>query len=121
MRPGDKLANFTITVDRSLSDSSESWQDHSEQCLYHDGAVPDGATVHLNCSEPVVGRYLTVMVNTTDALHFCEIEVLGIPFSEGLLNSCCLTPRITAKVTFKRKTFYHSTCKNSFSLPLLRL
>ncbi|XP_076461951.1 fucolectin-like [Babylonia areolata] len=79
---GNRLRDFDILVDRDMFNSSSGRQDSSTLCLHHSGPVAQGATVTLNCNQPVTGRYVTVIKGAdTDALHFCEIEVLAAPAS----------------------------------------
>ena len=77
---GERLANFTVSVAKSLSNASESWQDSSVQCLYHEGAVGNGVTQKFSCSQPVIGRYVTVMTNHGQPLQICELEVEAKPY-----------------------------------------
>ena len=84
MSLGDRLADFDINVARSLSNSSASWQNSSELCVYHEGAVAQGATEALVCSQPIVGRYVTVVLPTDQhALTLCEVQVLATPKNLG--------------------------------------
>ena len=65
---------------QSLSDASQGWQDSSRLCLHHPGQIGLGSTDSLDCSQPVSGRYVTLVLPTSDyPLNFCEMEVLGVP------------------------------------------
>ncbi|XP_076461845.1 fucolectin-like [Babylonia areolata] len=83
---GSRLRDFNILVDRYLLNSSSSRQDSSILCLHHSGPVAQGATVTLNCDQPVTGRYVT-LAKTPEVLHFCEMEVLAVPAEMAVRSS----------------------------------
>ena len=49
------------------------------QCAYQSAALTGGETKTFTCSQPIVGRYVTVHFPTTKtaALTVCEVEVYG--------------------------------------------
>ena len=81
--PADRLQNFTIEVDNSPSDPKKGLQETSARCFHHTGPVGFGATIRLNCSQPIHGRYVTVLLFYDNALTLCEVEVLAIPAMGG--------------------------------------
>ena len=92
MSLGYRLADFDVNVAQSLSNSSRGWQDSSKLCLHRTGQIAQGATESLDCSQPVAGRYVTLVLSTNlHALNFCEMEVLAVPTVPGKssASSCC--------------------------------
>ncbi|XP_070210604.1 fucolectin-like [Littorina saxatilis] len=89
---GFRLANFDILVSSHLTDPSQSWPDTSALCLHRGPQIADGATERLDCSQPIAGRYVTLLISpASEPLHFCELEVLGVPALFGELPSCLQT------------------------------
>nr|AJA37868.1 fucolectin-related protein [Littorina littorea] len=89
---GFRLANFDILVSSHLTDPSQYWPDTSALCLHRGPQIADGATERLDCSQPTAGRYVTLLISqASEPLHFCELEVLGVPARLGELPSCLQT------------------------------
>ncbi|XP_070210577.1 fucolectin-like [Littorina saxatilis] len=89
---GFRLANFDILVSSHLTDPSLSWPDTSALCLHRGPQIADGATERLDCSQPIAGRYVTLLISpASEPLNFCELEVLGVPALLGELPSCLQT------------------------------
>ena len=67
-----------------LSDPSKGQQDAGQVCIYQKKQVKQGATVTLQCTKPLIGRYVTLIQHRADEpLNFCEMEVMGIPVESG--------------------------------------
>ena len=50
-----------------------------EECAYQSAALAAGETKTFNCSEPIVGRYVSVHYPTskTAGIQICEVAVYG--------------------------------------------
>ena len=55
-----------------------------ELCAYYQGALPTGKNVQVNCTKPLFGQYVTVLLPTQKSgdvegapLSLCEVEVRG--------------------------------------------
>ena len=89
INPDDQLSNFTVAVgnrfERRYFD-----RDGFTVCAYVEGALNQAETRTVKCDKPVVGRYVTVYLNTENALTICELEVhgtdIGNNFSLGILG-----------------------------------
>ncbi|XP_076436503.1 uncharacterized protein LOC143276009 [Babylonia areolata] len=85
---GYRLSDFDIYVVRTLTDPTETQHDPKDLCLHRDEHIEDGATTRLECGHPIVGQYVSLVLRTDSwPLHFCEIEVLGRPASDGITTT----------------------------------
>ena len=72
----NRLANIHIGVtnvvprDQEVMEPSEL---NLNECGFYEGAVPDNATVRIDCPSRVTGRYLVVLLQDTNFLVLCEV------------------------------------------------
>jgi len=72
------LNGFEVQV--SNSNKTDSFLP-TELCYsYNASSVPAGALLNLTCTQPVVGRYVTIKRNggsCTSAISLCEVQIIG--------------------------------------------
>ena len=71
----ERLTNFEIKVGREDTDSGI----RNPRCApKFNQQVGPGKSVEISCDEPMLGRFVTIIINgTTGILNFCEVEVYG--------------------------------------------
>ena len=73
---GERLSNFHVGVtdvvprDQQHMTSSEF---NLRRCGFYEGAVPNNATVRIECPPRVTGRYLVVQLQGSNVLSLCEV------------------------------------------------
>ncbi len=77
---GDRLHDFIV----SLSNKSYPYTTfplaglNYVTCAQYNGAVPQGATITLTCTQPAIGQYVAVYIPSIQAIRsLCEVEVYG--------------------------------------------
>ncbi|KAK6982094.1 fucolectin-7 [Biomphalaria glabrata] len=73
-----RLSNFDIDVFEQDPSKLANFVDISGQVCYHQTASPGAGTFLYNCTSPIVGRYVRLIMRlaSIEHLHVCEIEVL---------------------------------------------
>ena len=82
----ENLTNFDIRIGANLTDDGR----RNPRCgATHSDVVGAGETVSVNCVPPLLGRFVTVIINNTEeTLNFCEVQVLGYQRKSQPLCSC---------------------------------
>ena len=70
----DRLRQFFIRVGNDYSMTGYSPTVHA-LCWYEPDAFGINETKTFNCTEPLVGRYVTIHFNRSEYLSLCEVEV----------------------------------------------
>ncbi|XP_070539351.1 uncharacterized protein [Ptychodera flava] len=84
---GERLSSAAVYVGRS--------RDSKELCgvITYEHLVNNSAIITVSCKAPLIGRYVSIqLVNQTEYLNLCEVEVYGIPLIEELQNVALLKP-----------------------------
>uniref|UniRef100_A0A2C9KNW3 Apple domain-containing protein n=1 Tax=Biomphalaria glabrata TaxID=6526 RepID=A0A2C9KNW3_BIOGL len=86
----DRLRNFDIDIFQQDPRQLTNFPDITGQVCYHQGPTPGRGTFLYNCTTPIVGRYVRLIMRLgfIDNLHICELEVLvnGSSFEEVYFN-----------------------------------
>ena len=79
--PGFKFHDATIGVTNTTVTDTPPAPANVDQCAFFAGPGTDGQIIDIECSTPVVGRYLAIMIpGQSETLHICAVEV----FVEGI-------------------------------------
>ena len=73
---GHRLANVHVgvtNVDPRVQQHMSPGEFSLTECYFYEGAVPNGATVRLECPPGVTGRYLVVQLQDINFLILCEV------------------------------------------------
>ena len=84
------LNQFATYVSDSVSDARIGRQPNARKCFGFNGQFGAGSTKLLNCTSPVDGRYVSiVLTGNQDRLVFCEMEVYGYEING--MTACTLS------------------------------
>ena len=79
---GFRLANVHVGASDVVPRDQQlmtSWEFKLKECGVHNGAVPNGATVRIDCPPgQAIGRYLVVQLAGTNFLTLCEVTAAEI-------------------------------------------
>nr|KAG5693515.1 hypothetical protein BaRGS_006217 [Batillaria attramentaria] len=75
---GFRLSDFDVEVSTQNLARVAMTSQNTQLCYHHAGSVADGATVQVDCSQPIRGRYVRVVLHTSvEPLNICEVQVLA--------------------------------------------
>ncbi|KAK7487847.1 hypothetical protein BaRGS_00020894 [Batillaria attramentaria] len=80
-----RLGNFDVEVSAQNPLVANSTLRHV--CAHQDTSIPQGATVRLDCTQPISGRHVRVLLYKDDVLTLCEVKVLASPLSTAPVTS----------------------------------
>ena len=106
----DRLKNFHILVDNRENNTNT-----NDLCFRHLGAVGRGNTKDINCTEPILGRFVFVKLNGAILLTLCEVEVFAAAQVHNATELPTIKAEFTRNIAKGRPTAQSSTCGGASS------